>query len=196
MTKIRPLRVDEHQLIGDIIGDSFSDDPINLWVFGNADSLAKFYELEAKKCYLKFGFGLVTDDHSGGALWLPPGVSNNISLWKSMDIAALMFRSGGFGSILRGMKVGETLQKKHPQEPHYYLHAIGAIQTRQGKGVGGRLMEASLARVDADSMPAYLESSKERNIPFYRRFGFEVIEEIIPAEGCPPMWLMWREAQQ
>ncbi len=196
MTEVRSLSVGEHQLIGRIIGDSFSDDPINLWVFGSADPLAKFYELEAKKCYLESGFGWVMDDHSGGALWLPPGVSNNISLWKSLDIAALMFRNGGFGSMIRGMKVGETLHTKHPREPHYYLHAIGAIQTRQGKGVGGRLMEASLQRVDADSMPAYLESSKERNIPFYRRYGFEVIEEISPAEGCPPMWLMWREAKR
>lgn len=196
MADVRSLGVDEHRLIGDIIGDSFSDDPINLWVFGSADPLAKFYGMEARKCYLKSGFGLVMDDDSGGALWLPPGVSNNISLWKSMDMAALMFRSGGFGSILRGMTVGETLQKHHPHEPHYYLHAIGAIQTRQGKGVGGRLMEASLQRVDADSMPAYLESSKERNIPFYRRYGFEVVEEISPAKGCPSMWLMWREAQR
>jgi len=195
MSEVRSLAVSEHQLIGDIIGDSFADDPINLWVFGSADPLAKFYTMEAKKCYLKLGFGLVMDDGSGGALWLPPGVSSNISLWRSLDMAALMFRSGGFGSIVRGMKVGETMAHRHPRQPHYYLHAIGAIQGKQGKGIGGQLMEASLQRVDADKMPAYLESSKERNVPFYRRFGFEVVEEITPAQGCPPMWLMWREAR-
>ncbi len=42
-------------------------------------------------------------------------------------------------------------------------------------------------------MPAYLESSKERNVPLYRRFGFEVIEEHRSKVGSPPIWRMWRE---
>ena len=53
-------------------------------------------------------------------------------------------------------------------------------------------MAAGLKRVDAAGMPAYLESSKKANVPFYQRFGFEVIEKIVPAKGCPPLWLMWR----
>jgi hypothetical protein len=42
-------------------------------------------------------------------------------------------------------------------------------------------------------MPAYLESSKARNVPFYARFGFEVVEELPSRRGSPPMWRMWRE---
>jgi len=55
-------------------------------------------------------------------------------------------------------------------------------------------MKEGLRRVDVDRLPAYLESSKPENVPFYERFGFEVIEEVIPTPGCPPMWPMWREA--
>ena len=41
-------------------------------------------------------------------------------------------------------------------------------------------------------MSCYLESSKERNVPFYERFGFKVIDEIRLLRG-PKMWAMWRD---
>ena len=35
-------------------------------------------------------------------------------------------------------------------------------------------------------MPAYLESSKARNVPLYARFGFEVVEEFRSKAAGPP----------
>jgi len=194
MTSIRQLMSGEHELIGDIIADSFSDDPVNNWVFGGPTGISAYYPLIAKKLYLTQGFGHVLGN-DGGSLWLPPGLSKNLPLWRSLDLGATMIRHGGFRGLLSGMKVDDALCSKKPKAPHYYLFAIGARQGRQGKGIGGRLMAEGLERVDADHMPAYLESSKESNVPFYRRFGFEVTEELVPTPGCPPLWLMWREAR-
>jgi predicted N-acetyltransferase YhbS len=53
-------------------------------------------------------------------------------------------------------------------------------------------MEPVLRRADQDGVPAYLESSKERNIPYYRRFGFEVLSELHLPNGGPTLWPMWR----
>jgi hypothetical protein len=39
-------------------------------------------------------------------------------------------------------------------------------------------MAYALARCDCDHAPAYLESSNPRNIPFYRRYGFEPLGAI------------------
>jgi hypothetical protein len=50
-----------------------------------------------------------------------------------------------------------------------------------------------LDRVDEEGQPAYLESSKERNVALYARFGFEVVEELRSGTGGPPIWRMWRE---
>jgi predicted N-acetyltransferase YhbS len=59
--------------------------------------------------------------------------------------------------------------------------------------VGSALLDAMLTQIDDAGEPAYLESSKERNVPFYARFGFEVIHQIPSASGSPPIWRMWRE---
>lgn len=193
--KAQVLRLDEYLIAGSIIGDSFADDPVNRWIFGSAAVLPRFYSLVARKLYLAKGFGHRLGD-DGCALWLPPGIKKTIPLWNSIDIAAAMIGNDGFGSVFRGLGVDSTLEARHPTEPHYYLFAIGARPGKQGKGIGGRLMTAGLERVDADGQAAYLESSKERNVPFYRRFGFEVLERIVPAQGCPPLWLMWREPRK
>ena len=63
----------------------------------------------------------------------------------------------------------------------------------QGRGIGSSLMQPVLERCDREGVPAYLESSKERNVPYYGRHGFEVKRELrLPGNG-PPVWLMWRE---
>jgi predicted GNAT family N-acyltransferase len=59
--------------------------------------------------------------------------------------------------------------------------------------LGSALLQVALAHVDEEGDPSYLESSKERNVPLYARFGFEVIGEVPSKSGSPPLWRMWRE---
>jgi GNAT superfamily N-acetyltransferase len=193
MKKSRNLTLSDYRLIGDIIGDSFASDPVNCWVFGGQNGIRHYFKNIARKLYLPKGYGHVMEDSSGGSLWLPPNVKKQIPFIKSIDIAAAMIRYGGFKSIPRGLAVENALTNAMPEQPHYYLFAIGCRPAHQGKGIGSALMEAGLERANLEKMPAYLESSKEMNVPFYRSYGFEVIEKIIPTKGCPPLWLMWRE---
>ena len=193
MAQVRNLVLGEHTIIGDIIADSFADDPVANWVFGGQNGTRNYITKIAKKHYLQKGYGYVMNDNSGGALWLPPGVSKKVPLINSIDIALPMIKHGAIKSIPRGLLVDQALCKIKPIAPHYFLFAIGARSKMQGKGIGGKLMEEGLKKVDLAQMPTYLESSKEINVPFYRRYGFEVIDRFIPAKGCPPLWLMWRE---
>ncbi|WP_030672664.1 hypothetical protein [Streptomyces sp. NRRL B-1347] len=57
----------------------------------------------------------------------------------------------------------------------------------------GRLLLAAVA--DAEGRPAYLESSKADNIPFYEHFGFAVRRELSLPLDARPVWLMWRDAR-
>src|SRR5262249_41708940 len=101
----------------------------------------------------------------------------------------------GPGRGMRVMSAMDHIEKRHPKEPHYYLQAIGTDTAKQGKGFGGVVMRRHLAIADAKGLPAYLESSKEKNIPIYQSFGFEVTGEIrLP--GGPLLYPMWRKARR
>jgi ribosomal protein S18 acetylase RimI-like enzyme len=69
---------------------------------------------------------------------------------------------------------------------------LGTAPEHQGKGLGSAMMAPVLHRCDDEGLPAYLESSKESNIAFYRRHGFEVVGEVVVPDG-PTLWPMWRE---
>ena len=49
-----------------------------------------------------------------------------------------------------------------------------------------------LAGADSAGVPAYLESSNERNLPLYVRNGFRVVGELRALGHGPTIWRMWR----
>jgi ribosomal protein S18 acetylase RimI-like enzyme len=87
------------------------------------------------------------------------------------------------GRVLRLLSLLYALEAQHLREPHYYLFAIGTDPAHQGRGMGSSLLAPMLARCDAERKPAYLESSNGRNVPFYRRHGFENIGTIALERG-------------
>ena len=66
---------------------------------------------------------------------------------------------------------------------------------RTGQGLGTQMLREVLAGVDTDGVPAYLESSNERNLPLYERNGFRVVGELQALGHGPAIWRMWREPQ-
>jgi GNAT superfamily N-acetyltransferase len=124
------------------------------------------------------------------ALWDPP------NRWKQSpreQLAMLpsVIRTFGYRAAA-ARDVIELMKRHHPEEPHWYLAVIGSDVTVRGKGYGQALMHSRLDRVDAEHAPAYLESSKPENVPYYQRFGFEVTGEIVLPNGGPTVWPMWR----
>ena len=80
----------------------------------------------------------------------------------------------------------------HPKEPHWYLFSIGVDPHHQNEGLGSILMEHALPKSDGDGTLAYLESSNPRNVPFYQRHGFEVMQ-VVQVGTSPTFTLMVRE---
>ena len=64
-----------------------------------------------------------------------------------------------------------------PAEPHWHLGPIGVLPAHQGSGIGSLLMERFCREVDACRAAAYLETDMDKNVRFYEKFGFKIINE-------------------
>jgi GNAT superfamily N-acetyltransferase len=126
------------------------------------------------------GAAHVAGDFLGGTLWLPPGVgTDDDALERLMKDTVPEPRRSQVTSIL------DQMSAAHPKEPHWHLAFIGVDPRHQGRGVGAALLRHTLARVDAQHLHAYLESSNPANVSLYRRHGFEVIREIRVGDSPP-----------
>ena len=65
-------------------------------------------------------------------------------------------------------------------EGYYFCNIVTVLPECQGKGVGRKLMEATLAMADRDGRKCYIESSRrEPNVPIYERFGFKLVRDMV-----------------
>ena len=69
----------------------------------------------------------------------------------------------------------DGLHKAHASGPHVYVWTVGVDRSAQGQGIGGQLMRAVVSIADREGLPAYLETTGERNPKIYERFGFAVV---------------------
>jgi GNAT superfamily N-acetyltransferase len=169
---------------------AFWDDPVLPWLYPGTKRLEGFFRGYELKLHLPHGAVYTTDDLAGGAIWAPPNEWRTSARDLVRVAPRLLWYTGT--RLVRSIRTMTAVESKHPKEPHWYLAALGTDPSHQGKGVGTALMQPILDRCDTDGEPAYLESSKESNIPFYRRFGFEVTGEIQLPNG-PMVWPMWRD---
>ncbi len=179
-----------------VMARAFDDDPFANWFAAQdkrrAARIYTFMELALTKLTLRYREVYTTRAFEGAAFWNPPGT------WK-MNLFQQLLLTPSFARVATWRRVPKVIQgldaveKKHPHKPHFYLLALGVEPTLQGRSVGTQLIAPVLERCDREGIPAYLESSKERNVPMYERNGFKVTEEMVVPNGGPKLWLMWRD---
>jgi len=175
---------------------AFADDPVSNWMLPRARRHTRMIAMFTLmlRSQVSFAETYSTPDGVGAAVWAPPG------RWR-LDLEAIAASVQGYASIFgpnlaRAIEVHTTLEDNHPTDPpHWYLAGLGTHPDWQGNGIGTALMQPILARSDVEGLPAFLECSKERNIAYYRRVGFEVTGEIHLPNGGPSLWSMWHEPQ-
>lgn len=195
---VRRARTADLPVLGEMLARAFADDPVAAWSSPRAAPrrrmLERFHTARARH-FLPHGEVWMTESGESAAVWAPPGAWKT-TLRQDLELTACMLSPR---LLPRAPLVARGLlgtERKHPEEPpHWYLSTLGTDPVAQGRGLGTRVLEPVLAHCDRDGVAAYLESSKERNVDYYARFGFRVTEVIRLPRG-PQIWLMWRDPRR
>ncbi|HEY5076487.1 MAG TPA: GNAT family N-acetyltransferase [Acidimicrobiia bacterium] len=190
---VRKAQVADVDALATTLTRAFDDDPLTTWLFPDDESrrrkLPAFFR-SLLRAALPFGETYAIEDAPCAAIWNPPGT----------------FPMGWYTDARLGLTTARLVRLRiavcarglmyfashHPKERHWYLQMLGTDPEWQGRGAGSAIMAPVLERCDRERERIYLESSKESNIPFYARHGFEVTEEIHVPRG-PVVWAMWRD---
>jgi ribosomal protein S18 acetylase RimI-like enzyme len=194
---------DEGHQLARTLGSAFVDDPLFLFTHGGPRPDI----MQRNTAFFRAALGVelskppgrtvthVSADGGCVAVW------HEVGQWKSTagEAARLLpgcVRAFGLRRLWGVMKFMKAVERKHPDgPPHVHLQFLGTAAGSQGRGLGSAVISKMLARCDDQGLDAYLESSNVKNVPFYERHGFEILEQPmagLPA-GAPPMTAMWRK---
>ena len=175
-------RVDKNQksLVVDILAKSFNDNKSVNYVVKQDDArqerIRGLMEYSFNICQA-FGDVWIDDNGQACALVLYPDQ-------KRTTFSAVLWDARLAVSVIGLNRVGQALSREskiksfHPKEHFSYLWFIGVPPESQNKGKGSQLLEEIIQVSEAKERPIFLETSVERNIPWYRKHGFEVFQTL------------------
>lgn len=166
---------DEASIIDVLVRANWAD-PAARWVWPDSQRFLmhfpSFVRAFGGKAFAH-GSAYYVDGYIGAALWLPPDVHPDENA-----LIALLQRTVSDQIQKDVFAVFEQMGRYHPSEPHWYLPLMGVDPSQQSKGFGSALLQHTLMQFDRNNKLAYLESSNPRNIPLYKRHGFELLGTI------------------
>ncbi|MFF3734886.1 GNAT family N-acetyltransferase [Streptomyces sp. NPDC002476] len=155
----------------------------------HAARLERFNHLFVSRIGLEHGRTWVSDDCAAVAAWTTPAT----------DAAAVFAEIGPELDRLAGdrapfaARAEETMRPHRPTVPTWFLATIGVDPGRQGRGLGRAVVLPGVEAAERAGVPAFLETSDERNVRFYQGLGFEVTADYALPDGGPHTWAMTRE---
>jgi GNAT superfamily N-acetyltransferase len=191
---IKRVTEGEAERVVEIFALAFYDDPTWSWAFPDPgkrlDQQRALWSLYVHGA-LPYGWVWMTEDGGAAALWIPPGRPELGPEDEALVEPMLREMLGSHAEDV--LTLIERFEHHHPrEEAHYYLSLLGTHPDHRGQGKGMGLLAATLAQIDAQGMPAYLESSNRANDSRYARLGFVQIGEFSAPGGEPTVGCMWR----
>ncbi len=187
----------EADVVVSLLVSAFHDDPVWRWAFPDpalrAEQHRRLWGLFVAGA-LRYPWVWLTPGDTATALWIPPH-GTEFSTEQEAALEPLLQELLGTGAD-RVLQVFELFDEAHPHDvPHYFLDLLGTHVDHRGQGLGLGLLAHTLARIDEEGMPAYLEASNPGNVSLYRRYGFSPIGSFRVPDDGPQVVTMWREAR-
>jgi hypothetical protein len=167
-------------LIVNILTESFQDNQsVNYLIPADSKRLKRIralMEYSYETCRM-FGKVYLSDDKSGCALVSFPERKKTTlkSLWLEVK---LILTGIGFNNISKAINREKEISKNYPAHPIFYLWFIGVQRDKQNNGVGKQLMSELLNESERMKRPVYLETSTMKNLPWYKKFGLDVYNQL------------------
>ena len=190
MITIKKVATAEQDTAVRAIVEAFRADPAARWMYPDSEQYWQHFPSFVRAfagAAFEHGSANLVDGYLAAALWLPPGIHPD-----EEAMSKLIRTTVPENDQANVFAIFEQMDRYHPTEPHWYLPMIGVDPAHQAGGYGSALLQHALARCDREGMPAYLETNREANVPFYHRFGFDLVRRVALDDG-PPLWLMWRD---
>ena len=198
-SKPRVATASEAEAVTAILADAFHDDPVWGWAFPDAPRRTAQHTV-----FWRFYFDnaephrwvWLSAEGGAAAIWIPPG-HPEIAPEAEPMVEPMLTELVGPEQTATLLEIFDRFEASHPRDrPHYYLSLLGTGTEHRGRGIGMGLLADNLAMIDAEGMPAYLESTNPANHARYERLGFVQVGEFhLPGEDGPPVATMWREAR-
>lgn len=172
--------INQKSLVVDILSKSFDDNKsVNYVVKQDSNRQARIRGLMDYSFDICNAFGDVwmTDDDQACALVLYPDK-------KRSTLNAILWDAKLALSVIGLTRVGQVLSREsmiksfHPKEQFTYLWFIGVSPELQNKRKGSQLLEEIIHESEARGRPIYLETSVDRNLPWYKKHGFEIFQTL------------------
>lgn len=198
--RVAQLRTAEIAGAANSLARAFFDDPAWLWAIPDdrkrAQVLPWFFAAAARYGLATGEVHAIGEPVEGAVILLPPRRPRlnsrrlaRAGLWQ-MPVRA------GLGPFSRFLTMSRVLEERHTIDVaprHWYVWLLGVDPPRQRQGVGSSLLGPLCDRADRESVPCYLDTTRDRNLAFYRQHGFEVVYEGDFPRGGPHVWTLVRQ---
>ncbi|MES2446625.1 MAG: GNAT family N-acetyltransferase [Bacteroidota bacterium] len=176
---MKKAEYNEKNLIVDILTKSFeSNQSVNYIVKQDEKKLKRIEALmnySFEVCYL-FGDVFLSDDNKACALVLYPDKKKTTIKSIMLDVN-LILSCVGIENIKKTLDREAIIKKIQPKVPMYYLWFIGVDPEYQNTGIGSELLKEIIEDSRRKEQPIYLETSTLKNLPWYKKFGFDIYHE-------------------
>ncbi|MES2827714.1 MAG: GNAT family N-acetyltransferase [Bacteroidota bacterium] len=170
----------EKELVIDILSESFDANQSVNYIAQQDNRRIKriraLMDYSFEVCH-SFGEVFLSDDKKACALVLFPDQKRTTLKSIFLDIK-LIFSCIGIGNIFKALKRESKIKNLQPKETMFYLWFIGVKPEYQNTGIGMNLLDEIIKHSEAMERPIYLETSTTSNLPWYKKFGFEIYNEL------------------